>query len=135
MPTRSPPALTANLIANRPEAEVQERLREAGATVDVLFQSEAAKSVNAPEQVRVSFPLDQPEVVANMSRVMEQVDIVGEARWNREAREQLTARQPEPALEARSRARHYPRVSGIGARFNKAGVPWACHSRRGLPWH
>ena len=94
-----PPALTAYVLATEPTAEVRERLTSAGAAVEGMFRSEAAKEANAPVEVRVAFPLDQPEIAANVSRVLEQMVVTGERRWDREAREQLSLRQPERSVE------------------------------------
>ncbi|MDF7815263.1 pentapeptide repeat-containing protein [Hymenobacter sp. YC55] len=134
-----PPALTAFVLANQPEAGVEERLTKAGASVEQLFQSEAAKEVNAPLQVRIGFPLDQPEVVANVSRILEQVELTGETRWDREAREQLTLRQPERTVEAA--AVPTPEIIDVLERFNpdpdknyaKLGYPGSATAAVGYP--
>lgn len=95
-----PPALTAYVLTAEPTAEQQERLTQAGATTEPTFRSEAMKEANAPIEVRVAFPLDQPEVAANVSRVLDTMDVTGERRWDREAREQLAERLPVPVIEA-----------------------------------
>lgn len=135
-----PPALTAYVLTAEPTAEQQERLTSAGATTEPTFRSEAMKEANAPVEVRVAFPLDQPEVAANVSRVLDTMEVTGERRWDREAREQLAERLPA-ARSVEAAATPAPQMVDVLDRYNpdpeknyaKLGYPGSATAAVGYP--
>lgn len=92
----TPPALSAQVIVADDQKldAAQERLTNVGATVTPLPAVEGEEAA-----LRVSYPLDKPEVTANVSRLLDETTITNEASYDREARHQLTANQGEPRID------------------------------------